>query len=73
MAGEIVQIEVQQQDHLSVEVQQMDVLECEVMFEQALQPLSGTPAGTINVYKDGTLTQSIVSSDLDAEDINITI
>lgn len=34
---------------------------------------SGSTGGTINVYLDGVLTQSIVSADLDAEDIEISI
>lgn len=33
----------------------------------------GSPAGTINVYIDGVLTQSIASADLDAEEVEIFI
>lgn len=61
-----------------------DVQPVEFVFEADVQPvdflfgvenieISGTAGGTIDVYIDGVLNQSIVSSDLNAEIIEIVI
>lgn len=73
MASEIVEIELVINDQIEVDTQINDAIEVEVVYDQALVGSGGVAGGTVDVYIDGALNQSVASSDLNSEIIDIVI